>query len=68
MGVYCVGTVTQKRKKGVATKMMKHAEERARSVGCQNLTLQTIVSDGTTPFYLNLGYKVEFDRDILRLP
>jgi GNAT superfamily N-acetyltransferase len=68
MGVYCVGTLPHKRNMGVATFMMKKAEERARSVGCQNLTLQTIVSDGIAPFYLSLGYKIEFERNILRLP
>jgi GNAT superfamily N-acetyltransferase len=68
MGVYCVGTLPHKRNRGVATFMMKQAEELAGSAGCQNLTLQTIVSDGTTPLYLKLGYNVEFERNILRFP
>jgi GNAT superfamily N-acetyltransferase len=68
MGVYCVGTVPEKRDMGVATLMLGKTEQRALELGCDELTLQTIVSDGTTPFYLNLGYRVEFTRNVLQLP
>lgn len=67
MGVYCVGTLPEKRNQGVASQMIEKADNYAVSMGCQELTLQTIVSDGTTRLYLSHGYRVEFDRDLLQL-
>ncbi len=66
-GIYCVGTLPEKRHRGIAREMLLTAESLARERGCRFLTLQTIESDGVTPMYQKLGYKVEFQRDILQM-
>ena len=66
MGVYCVGTVPESRRKGIANEMMRESESIAHSRGCRYLTLQTIESDGVTPMYQKLGYQIQFQRDILQ--
>jgi len=65
-GIYCVGTVPDRRSKGIASSLMSKAESMADGNRCKLLTLQTIKSDGVTPMYLKMGYKVEFERDILQ--
>lgn len=67
LGVYCVGTMPEMRHHGVASTMLLEVERRAATLGCKYLTLQTISSDGVTPLYLKLGYKVEFRRTVLQL-
>ena len=66
MGVYCVGTVRESRRKGIANEMMHASESIALSRGCKNITLQTLESDGVTPMYQKLGYQIQFQRDILQ--
>lgn len=66
MGVYCVGTLPERRSKGVAAALMKKAETVALERKCKFLTLQTIESDGVTPMYLKMGYHIDFNRDIMQ--
>lgn len=66
MGVYCVGTLQERRHKGIARRMMLAAEKIAYEKGCRFLTLQTVVGDGVTPMYQQIGYRIEFERDILQ--
>lgn len=68
MGLYCVGTVPERRNQGVASQMIEKANDYAASMNCAELTLQTIVSDDTTRLYLRHDYIVEFDRDVLQVP
>lgn len=68
MGVYCVGTIPQMRRRGIAKALMQKAEDMAESAGCKHITLQTIEADGATPMYLRLGYNVEFRRMVLQRP
>lgn len=67
MGMYCVGTVPERRNQGIASQMIEKANDYAASMGCEELTLQTIVADDTTRLYLRHGYNVAFDRDVLQL-
>ena len=66
MGVYCVGTVPERRSRGIAAAMMAEAELEARRVGCEVIVLQTVASDGVTPMYFKMGYETAFDRDVLQ--
>lgn len=68
VGIYCVGTVPERRHRGIAAAMLSKVETLSYQEGKRNLTLQTIESDGVTPMYLKLGYLLEFDRDVLKLP
>ncbi len=66
LGVYCVGTVPEKRGRGVARALMAAAEDVARKRNCEVLALQTIASDGVAPMYLKMGYETAFERDVLQ--
>ena len=68
LGIYCVGTLPEKRNRGIAKSLMRTAEEYAARIGSKYLTLQTVASDGVTPMYTKLGFKIEFERDVLQLP
>ena len=67
LGVYCVGTLPRSRHRGIASSMMRKAEDLATSIGCKYLTLQTLANDGVTPLYQNLGFEIEFERTVLQL-
>lgn len=67
LGVYCVGTLPEGRGRGIATSMLRASEGYAANMGCKYLTLQTVQSDGVTPMYISLGYRIDFERDLLRL-
>jgi GNAT superfamily N-acetyltransferase len=56
IGVYCVGTVPEHRKKGVATSLLARAKEIADSEG-RVMVLQTLESDGALGFYLDRGFE-----------
>jgi GNAT superfamily N-acetyltransferase len=68
LGVYCVGTIPELRGKGIARRMLHFAEKIALEHGCNRLTLQTLTSDHVAPMYKKIGYKTEFERDILWTP
>lgn len=62
-GAYCVGTIKEKRRRGVATTLLGYAEHQARSTGT-HLVLQTFESDGVEGFYLNLGFKRLYTKNV----
>ena len=68
LGIYCVGTIREQRGKGVARRMLSFSETTALNAGCSSLTLQTLTSDHVSPMYKKMGYKTEFERDILWAP
>lgn len=68
LGIYSVGTIPEMRGRGIARKMLVLAEELAIGVGCIYLTLQTLTSDHVSGMYKKLGYRTEFERDILWAP
>lgn len=67
LGVYCVGTIPEKRNRGIAGAMMREAENRAVRRNCDLVVLQTIASDGVTPMYLHMGFETAFERDVFQL-
>ncbi len=66
MGVYCVGTLPERRGHGVARALMAAAEIEAMRRNCEAIVLQTIASDGVAPMYLKMGYETAFERDVLQ--
>jgi ribosomal protein S18 acetylase RimI-like enzyme len=66
-GIYCVGTVPERRSRGVAKSLMAEAERLAMKERQKLMTLQTIQSDGHTPMYQKFGYGIDYTRDILRI-
>ncbi|HXQ92630.1 MAG TPA: GNAT family N-acetyltransferase [Nitrososphaerales archaeon] len=67
LGVYCVGTIPERRSHGVAKAMMAKAQGYAFENSCKRILLQTLKSDGVTPMYLNMGFDIAFERDVLQL-
>jgi GNAT superfamily N-acetyltransferase len=65
-GVYCVGTLPDRRNQGVAKALMDRAESLASEKKAAFVTLQTVKSDGVTPMYLKRGYDLDFERGILQ--
>ncbi|MFI5420225.1 MAG: GNAT family N-acetyltransferase [Nitrososphaerales archaeon] len=65
-GIYCVGTIPERRHRGVANALMRKAESLAKEKNCQFTVLQTVNSDGVTPMYLKLGYLVNFERVVMQ--
>jgi GNAT superfamily N-acetyltransferase len=68
LGIYCVGTIPEQRGRGIARQMLSFSEATALNAGCILLTLQTLTSDHVAPMYKKIGYKTEFERDILWTP
>lgn len=62
-GVYCVGTLKQKRRRGVATALLGYAADHAQTTGTL-LALQTFESDGVEAFYLGLGFKRAYTKAV----
>lgn len=62
-GVYCVGTRPEYRKMNVASTMLDLARRMAANEG-RRLILQTILSDSLERFYLRLGFKRLYLKDI----
>jgi hypothetical protein len=66
MGVYCVGTIPERRSHGVARALMVATEIEALERKCHTLVLQTLASDGVAPMYFKMGYDTAFERDVLQ--
>jgi len=64
IGTYCIGTVPEYRRKGVATGLLAKARQIAESEG-RALVLQTLTSDGALQFYLDKGFKVMYSKLVL---
>ena len=63
-GVYCVGTVPEFRKRGVATGLLSRAKEIADAEG-RELILQTLASDRAEPFYSQRGFECLYSKTIM---
>ena len=68
LGIYCVGTLKEYRGQGVALDMLAFCEKLALNNNCSMLTLQTLSADNVSPLYKKVGYKTDFERDILWSP
>jgi GNAT superfamily N-acetyltransferase len=63
-GVYCVGTVPEFRKRGVATSLLASARRSAEAEE-RTVVLQTLTSDGVLPFYLKRGFREVYSKRVL---
>ena len=64
LGVYCVGTVPEHRRKGVATGLLAAAGRIAETEG-RALVLQTLASEGALRFYLERGFEEMYSKLVL---
>jgi GNAT superfamily N-acetyltransferase len=62
-GVYCVGTVPEHRRKGVAGALLSKAKAVAGAEG-RHLFLQSLASDGTSRYYLQRGFRVLYSKTL----
>ena len=63
-GVYCVGTIPEHRRKGVAASLLSSAKAITRAEG-RHLFLQSLASDGTLSYYLQRGFRVLYSKQLL---
>jgi len=63
-GVYCVGTVPEHRRKGVAGTLLSRAKAIAGAEG-RHLFLQSLASDGTLRYYLQREFRVLYSKQLL---
>lgn len=64
-GVYCVGTVPEFRRRGVAGALLRRAAEIAASEG-RRMILQTLKSDGAEAFYSKRGFVALYKKVFMR--
>jgi len=63
-GVYCVGTVPEHRRKGVAASLLSKAKAMAKAEG-RHLVLQSLASDGSLHYYSERGFRVLYSKQLL---
>lgn len=63
VGAYCIGTVPNFRKRGVGATMVRQMQQIAEKERRQ-LILQTLASDSVEGFYLKLGFKQAYVKDV----
>ena len=63
-GVYCVGTVPEHRRRGVATGLLAEAGRIAHAEG-RPMVLQTLTSEGALQFYLDRGFEIMHSKLVL---
>jgi len=63
-GVYCVGTIPEHRRKGVAGALLSRAKFIAGDEG-RHLVLQALASDVSDRFYLERGFKALYSKQLL---
>jgi GNAT superfamily N-acetyltransferase len=64
VGVYCVGTTSVHRGKGVAGTLLSRAKAMATAEG-RHLVLQALASDDSKRYYLKRGFKVLYSKQML---
>jgi len=63
-GVYCVGTVPEHRRMGVANALLSKARAIAADEG-RRLFLQSLASDGSLRYYLQRGFRILYSKRLL---
>jgi GNAT superfamily N-acetyltransferase len=63
-GVYCVGTVPEFRRLGVATVLLAKAKQSVEGEG-RRMVLQTLASEGSMDLYVKRGFKVMYSKHVL---
>ncbi|MEM0321046.1 MAG: GNAT family N-acetyltransferase [Thermoprotei archaeon] len=62
-GAYCVGTLRERRRMGVAATLLSYAARRAESFNTK-LILQTFASDNAEDFYTRLGFRKAYTKNV----
>src|SRR5215831_11910836 len=58
--LYAVAVLNSHRRRGIGTALVRGAEDRLRSIGCNKINLQVRTSNATVvDFYKRLGYTIE---------
>ena len=63
-GIYCVGTVPDHRRKGVAATLLSKSAAISKAEG-RHLFLQSLASDDTLRYYLERGFRVLYSKKLL---
>jgi len=64
IGLYCLGTVSDFRGQGIATKMVKVALEGAQRRGLDFIFLQAFANEGIIGFYNKLGFQTIYKKKV----
>lgn len=64
LGLYCLGTIPSMRKKGLANSLIDFALNEVRKRNLRLLVLETYRQDGLIDFYLKLGFKESYKKNI----
>ena len=64
LGLYCLGTVPSMRKKGLAASLIDFALNEVKRRNLELLMLETYQRDGLLDFYLKLGFKEVYQKNI----
>jgi len=64
LGLYCLGTLPEKRKKGLATLLIKYALNKVKIKNLDFLMLETYQRDGLLGFYSKLGFEKVYEKKI----
>jgi ribosomal protein S18 acetylase RimI-like enzyme len=63
VGMYCIGTLKEYRRRGIASDMIRHASKIARERN-KELILQTLESDSLLSFYLSKGFYLAYTKTL----
>ncbi|MEX0910616.1 MAG: GNAT family N-acetyltransferase [Nitrosopumilaceae archaeon] len=64
LGLYCLGTVPEKRKKGLANLLITYALNQVKTKKLDFLMLETYQRDSLLEFYLKLGFEKVYEKKI----
>ncbi|MFZ1076717.1 MAG: GNAT family N-acetyltransferase [Nitrosotalea sp.] len=64
LGLYCLGTIPNMRKRGLAISLIDFALNEVRRRNLESLMLETYHRDGLLDFYLKLGFKEIYQKNI----
>ena len=62
--MYCLGTIPEKRKKGLAKLLINYALNKVKSRNLDFLMLETYQRDGFLDFYSKLGFEKVYEKKI----
>jgi GNAT superfamily N-acetyltransferase len=64
IGLYCLGTIQQFRRKGIARELIASAVRIAKNNGHNLLIVQTLTKEGYEEFYKMLGFRTIYDKTL----
>jgi N-acetylglutamate synthase-like GNAT family acetyltransferase len=67
IGLYCLGTIQNYRKKGVARQLIGSAIQSAKNNDYDTLIVQTLIEEKYDEFYKKLGFKTIYEKELLTL-